>query len=147
MNNLELSLKDITVDTYPTITRDITKIDLNTLDDELGNQASLYSWYHGLLAICKSKVRKVETDIEIFESMVRNDEYTRRLEEGQKVTEKIMESFVKSRPEYREMLESKREWETKYDLLKGIVTSLTHKRDTLIQLSSNARAEKNIYNS
>ena len=58
-----------------------------------------------------------------------------------------MESYVKSRPEYKEMLDSKRALDTKYDLLKGLVTSLTHKKDTLIQMSSNARAEKNIYNS
>ena len=147
MNDLESSLDDITEERYPEIAMQITKLNYKQIDDELERQASLYSWYHGLLALCKSKVRKVEADIEIFESMLRNDEYTRRLEEGQKITEKIMESYVKSRPEYKEMLDSKRVLETKYDLLKGIVTSLTHKRDTLIQLSSNARAEKNIYNS
>ena len=147
MNDLESSLNDITEEKYPELARKITKIYYDEIDNELERQASLYSWYHGLLAFCKSKVRKVESDMEIFESVLRNGEYTRRLEEGQKITEKIMESYVKSRPEYKEMLDSKIGLETKYDLLKGIVTSLTHKKDTLIQLSSNARAEKNIYNS
>jgi len=147
MKDLESSLNDITEENYPDLSRQITKMHWKDIDDELERQAGLYSWYHGLMALCKSKVRKVEADMEIFESMLRNDEYTRRLEEGQKITEKIMESYVKSRPEYKEMLDSKRVFETKYDLLKGLVTSLTHKKDTLIQMSSNARAEKNIYNS
>ena len=145
MNDLELDLEGITVESYPGIAREITNIYSGNLDDELKNQASLYSWYHGLLATCKNKVRKSEADLEIFESLTRNDEYSRRTVEGKKITEKIMEAYVKSRPEYRELLETKMDFETKYDLLRGIVNSLSHKKDTLVQMSSNARAEKNIY--
>jgi hypothetical protein len=147
MNDLELDLEGITEENYPGIVREITNINSRNIDDELERQASLYSWYYGLLASCKSKVRKSEADLEIFESLTRNDEYNRRTEEGQKITEKIMEAYVKSRPEYRELLETKMNLEVKYDLLRGVVTSLSHKKDTLIQMSSNARAEKNIYNS
>ena len=145
MSDLELDLKGITEETYPGIAREITNINSGNIDDELKKQASLYSWYHGLMATCKNKVRKSEADLEIFESLTRNDEYNRRTEEGQKITEKIMEAYVKSRPEYRELLETKMDFETKFDLLRGIVTSLSHKKDTLVQMSSNARAEKNIY--
>jgi hypothetical protein len=127
MNDLEQSLRDITEETYPNIARQITKIDPANIDDELQKQASLYSWYYGILALCKKKVREAESNLEIFESLARNDEYNRRMEEGLKAT--------------------KIELETKYDLLKGIVTGLSHKKDTLIQMSSNSRAEKNIYNS
>ena len=145
MNDLELDLKGITAETYPGIAREITNINSGNIDDELKKQASLYSWYHGLMATCKNKVRKSEADLEIFESLTRNDEYSRRTVEGKKITEKIMEAYVKSRPEYRELLETKMDFETKYDLLRGIVNSLSHKKDTLVQMSSNARAEKNIY--
>ena len=63
MNDLETSLNDITEERYPEIARQITKLHYKEIDDELERQASLYSWYHGLLALCKSKVRKVEADI------------------------------------------------------------------------------------
>jgi len=33
----------------------------------------------------------------------------------------------------------------KYTLLKGLVSSLDHKKDMLVQLSSNRRAETNLY--
>jgi hypothetical protein len=146
MNNLEAQLNDITEEAYPDIVREITKLDPSKIDDELGRQASLYSWYYGLLAMCKKKVREIDTEFEIFEASVRNREYTRRIEAGEKVTEKIMESFVKCHEGYFTLARKKIDLETKYDLLKGIVTSLSHKKDTLIQMSSNARAEKNIYN-
>ena len=147
MNDLEQSLRDITEETYPNIARQVTKIDPANIDDELQKQASLYSWYYGILALCKKKVREAESNLEIFESLARNDEYNRRTEEGLKATEKIMESYIKSLDEYRELVNTKIELETKYELLKGLVTSLSHKKDTLIQMSSNSRAEKNIYNS
>ena len=145
MNNLELQLDGITEEGYLKLVNQITHLDPNKIDEELQKQASLYSWYHGLLALCKKKVREAESNLEIFESLARNDEYNRRMEEGLKATEKIMESYIKSLGEYRDLVNTKIQLETKYDLLKGIVTSLTHKRDSLIQMSSNARAEKNIY--
>jgi hypothetical protein len=145
MNNLEVQLDGITEEGYLKLVNQITHLDPNKIDEELQKQASLYSWYHGLLALCKKKVREAESNLEVFESLARNDEYNRRMEEGLKATEKIMESYIKSLSEYRELVNTKIELETKYDLLKGIVTSLSHKKDSLIQMSSNARAEKNIY--
>jgi hypothetical protein len=145
MNNLEVQLDGITEEGYLKLVNQITHLDPNKIDEELQKQASLYSWYHGLLALCKKKVREAESNLEVFESLARNDEYNRRMEEGLKATEKIMESYIKSLSEYRELVNTKIQLETKYDLLKGIVTSLSHKKDSLIQMSSNARAEKNIY--
>ncbi len=145
MNNLEVQLDGITEEGYLKLVNQITHLDPNKIDEELQKQASLYSWYHGLLALCKKKVREAESNLEVFESLARNDEYNRRMEEGLKATEKIMESYIKALSEYRELVNTKIQLETKYDLLKGIVTSLSHKKDSLIQMSSNARAEKNIY--
>ena len=147
MSDLELDLDSITEETYPGIAREITNINNLNIDEELERQASLYSWYHGLLSICKKKVREISTEFEIFESSIRSEEYKRRMEAGEKATEKMMESFVKCHPGFFALARKQIDMETKYNLLKGIVTSLSHKKDTLIQISSNARAEKNIYNS
>ena len=62
-----------------------------------------------------------------------------------KQTAKDLDDFVESTSEYAVYTEKVNEASFKYTLLKGLVSSLDHKKDMLVQLSSNRRAETNLY--
>ena len=61
-----------------------------------------------------------------------------------KQTAKDLDDFVESSDEYKLYNGKVNEAQFKYTLLKGLVSSLEHKKDMLVQLSSNRRAETNL---
>ena len=62
-----------------------------------------------------------------------------------KQTAKDLDDFVMSEPEFALYTKKVNDAQFKYTLLKGLVSSLEHKKDMLVQLSSNRRAETNLY--
>ena len=145
MNKLEEALEDFRWEVYDDIAANIAKIDSMNIDEELQRQALTYSKYYGLMALCKDKLRDAELDLEVFVARTKHDEYTRKTEAGEKITEKIMEAFVFSRPDYKNFVKQVGNRKSQYEMLKGLVNSLSQRKDALIQISSNARAEKNMY--
>ena len=145
MNRLEETLDDFQWEVYDEIAANIAKIDPTNIDEELQRQALTYSKYYGLMALCKGKLRDAELDLEVFVARTRHDEYTRKTESGEKITEKIMEAFVFSRPDYKNFVKQVSNRKSQHEMLKGLVGSLSQRKDALIQISSNARAEKNMY--
>ena len=145
MNRLEETLDDFQWEVYDEIAANIAKIDPTNIDEELQRQALTYSNYYGLMALCKGKLRDEELDLEVFDARTKHDEYTRKTEAGEKITEKIMEAFVFSRPDYKNFVKQVSNRKSQHEMLKGLVGSLSQRKDALIQISSNARAEKNMY--
>ena len=145
MNKLEETLDDFRWEIYDEIAANIAKIDPMHIDEELQRQAFTYSRYYGLMALCKDKLRGAELDLEIYIARTKHDEYSRKTEAGEKMTEKIMEAFVFSRPEYKNFVKQVDDRKSQHEMLKGLVNSLSQRKDALIQMSSNARAEKNMY--
>jgi len=62
-----------------------------------------------------------------------------------KLTAKDLDDIVESTPDFTVYTKSVNDASFKYTLLKGLVSALDHKKDMLVQLSSNRRAETNLY--
>ena len=62
-----------------------------------------------------------------------------------KLTAKDLDDIVESTSEYAVYTKSVTDASFQYTLLKGLVSALEHKKDMLVQLSSNRRAETNLY--
>ena len=136
------ALEDLTWENYVDIADAATQFDKHEIDSELAKQASVYSYYQGLLSVAKNKLDKANLELIKYTSQTRKE---KKRSTPAKQTAKDLDDFVESSAEFAVYTESVNECSFKYTLLKGLVSSLEHKKDMLVQLSSNRRAETNLY--
>lgn len=135
-------LEDLTWDIYPELVDKLMKFNRSTIDDEIERQASIYSYYYGLMCVAKRKVDEYDQDATRAAANARRDA---KFSTKSKLTAKDLDDVAFADPIYEKALENLRDYREKYGMLKGIVSSLEQKKDMLIQLSANARAETNLY--
>jgi len=133
----------IDLEMYMAICDIMTKIDKYQLEDELKRQSSIYAWYSGAMIIAKQRMDQLEITIEQKSAQVRLAAVDTS---DKKITDKNLEAIVTADPEISGMKQDYNNLTTRYSLLKSLVTALDHKKDMLIQLSSNQRAETKLYN-
>jgi hypothetical protein len=136
------ALEDLTWENYVDIADSVTQFDKHAIDDELTRQASVYSYYQGLLSVSKNKLDQANLELTKFTAQTRKEKKSSTMA---KQTAKDLDDFVESTTEFAVYTERINEASFKYTLLKGLVSSLEHKKDMLVQLSSNRRAETNLY--
>ena len=136
------AFEDLTWENYVDIADGLTQFDKHEIDTEMARQASIYSYYQGLLSISKKKLDDANLNLTKFTAQTRKEKKSSTVA---KQTAKDLDDFVESTPEYGVYNEKVNEASFKYTLLKGLVSSLDHKKDMLVQLSSNRRAETNLY--
>jgi hypothetical protein len=141
---LLLELADsLSMEVYVELCDRVTKIDKHDIDGELKRQAAIYSYYAGTMVIVKQRVDALEIKIEQRSAQVRLAAVDNS---DKKVTDKNLEAIVSADPEIFALKQDYNNLTTRYSLLKSLVTALDHKKDMLIQLSSNQRAETKLYN-
>jgi len=140
--NLLEAFEDLTWENYIDIADGVTQFDKHEIDTEMARQASVYSYYQGLLSLSKKALDDANLALTQYTAMTRKEQ-----KEGSsnKQTAKDLDDFVESRDTFRVYTKSVNDAQFKYTLLKGLVSSLEHKKDMLVQLSSNRRAETNLY--
>jgi|TARA_R110002020_G_scaffold8063_4_gene33136 hypothetical protein len=143
MVTLTESLDDFTWDNYKGITDALTLFDENRVEEEMSKQASIYSYYYGLMSLAKKMVNDRSTQLDEYSSLFRK---TAKGNSSVKLTAKDLDDLVFSDERYNTKQLYLNEATFKYEMLKGLVRSLEHKRDMLVQLSSNKRAETKLYN-
>lgn len=135
----------IQIDSYFNLVEELTNINKNDIDGELIRQSSIYSYYAGLLSKAKFDLDKDTYSLEAKSSELRKSEFLRCKSTGEKATDKYLDSYVFSHPDYISVTDKLALSSYRYNLLKSLITALDHKRDCLIQLSSNQRAETKLY--
>tara|TARA_Y100000310_G_scaffold330440_1_gene402062 strand:- start:938 stop:1387 length:450 start_codon:yes stop_codon:yes gene_type:complete len=148
MNKAEtllVAFQDLNWENYIEISDAIVEFDKSNVEGELITQASIYSYYQGLLTVAKREYDKAQLDLAQFVATSRKDEQDACLRSGKKTTEKSLEAYVVALPQYKEKTSITIELSYKLGLLKGLVDALQQKKDMLIQLSANARAETKLY--
>jgi len=138
-------INDLDMDTYNEICQNITRIDRSNMDVELSHHASHYSYYSAMQDLCKKKVDDKNLELTMYMARTRKE----RTEEGKslakKPTAKDLDDYVLSQEGYGRICREVNELTLKYNMLRSLVQSLGQKKDLLVQLSANMRAEKNIY--
>ena len=135
------ALEDLTWENYVDIAEKATLVDKNNLDDDLVRHSSIYSYYQGLLSVAKKRLDEANLDLTTY-TATRKEKKSSTIA---KQTAKDLDDFVESNDEFRVYTQRANEAAFKYTLLKGLVSSLDHKKDMIVQLSSNRRAETNLY--
>ena len=136
-------LEDLTWENYVDVADAATQFDKNEIDNEMARQASVYSYYQGLLSISKKALDDANLELTKFTAQTRKDQKMSSF--PKKLTAKDLDDIVESTPEFSVHTKSVTDASFKYTLLKGLVSALEHKKDMLVQLSSNRRAETNLY--
>ena len=136
------ALEDLTWENYVDIADGVTQFNKHEIDDELARQASVYPYYQGLLSVAKKRLDDANLDLTKFTAQTRKDQ---KASTAAKQTAKDLDDFVESSSEFAVYTSKVNDASFKYTLLKGLVSSLEHKKDMLVQLSSNRRAETNLY--
>jgi hypothetical protein len=142
MNTLTEALDDFTWDNYKDISDGVVKFDDNNIDGEMMRQASMYSYYHGLMSLAKKGINDQQTDLARFAGELRK---SIKDESRTKMTAKDLDDAVMSSPEYFQRMNSMNEMNFKFELLKGLVRALEQKKDMLQQVSANRREETKLY--
>ena len=136
-------LEDLTWENYVDVADAATQFDKNEIDNEMARQASVYSYYQGLLSISKKALDEANLELTKFTAQTRKDQ--KMNSPLKKLTAKDLDDIVESTSEYAVYTKSVTDASFQYTLLKGLVSALEHKKDMLVQLSSNRRAETNLY--
>lgn len=142
MNALTEALEDFTWENYKDISDGVVRFDENTVDSEMTRQASMYSYYHGLMSLAKKSINDQQTALGRFAGEFRK---TVRESTTAKMTAKDLDDAVFSSPEYFDRTNKLNEMSFKFELLKGLVRALEQKKDMMQQVSANRREETKLY--
>lgn len=133
---------DLTWENYVDIADSITTFDKHAIDDEMTRQASVYSYYQGLLSVAKNHLDEASLCLTTYTAHSRKDQKGATVA---KQTAKDLDDFVEASEGFLHYSRDVVDAQFKYTLLKGLVSALDHKKDMLIQLSSNRRSETKMY--
>jgi len=136
---------NLDMETYNTICESITKIDRANMDVELSRHASHYSYYSAMQDLGKRKLDDANLDLTIYMAETRKNRTEEASGFSKKPTAKDLDDYVLSQEGYRRLAIKVNDLTLKYNMLRSLVQSLGQKKDLLVQLSANMRAEKNIY--
>ena len=135
------ALDDLTWETYVQLSDDLLKIDRLDLEKELANQAIMYAYYHGMLTEAKKRESLAEVAFATQAGKVRSEYRQEHIADVRKPTAPDMQAAVDADPIVNLKKKELAAATEKVDYLKGLVRSMEQRKDCLIQLSSNARAE------
>jgi hypothetical protein len=136
-------LTNFSWDNYKQISDAISEVNQNEMEREMSQQASMYSYYHGLMASAKHELNDLQTDVQSLISQLRAGHKTGS---SVKLTAKDLDDLVFSDEKYVQAQKNLNEASFRYDVLKGLCRALEHKKDMIVQMSSNRRAETKLYN-
>tara|TARA_R110002051_G_scaffold221410_1_gene285027 strand:- start:12128 stop:12574 length:447 start_codon:yes stop_codon:yes gene_type:complete len=148
MNNFEELLDEgiFDWDNFPAIAEALVRVDKHSLTSEMLQLPAQYAYYHTLMVKAQARSDSAEGSLDKYRATKSKECQDVLASSGKKATAKDMENYVNSSATYREKYEDFIKIKEKYLTLKGLVQAVGIKRDMLIQLSSNERAETKLYN-
>jgi|TARA_R110000824_G_scaffold2558_1_gene11710 hypothetical protein len=142
MNTLIESLEDFTWENYKTISDALVVFDEYGIDNEMVRQASIYSYYYGLMSKAKRMVNEHSVEVTRYAANLRK---VSKADSTTKLTAKDLDDIVFGDDYYSELQNKVDESTFKYEMLKGLVRALEQKKDMLQQVSANKREETKLY--
>ena len=142
MNTLNETLDDFTWENYKDISDALVNFTDHGVEDEMFRQASIYSYYYGLMSKAKRMLNESSVEITRYAANLRK---VSKRESSTKLTAKDLDDIVFGDDYYSELQSSVDEATFKYEMLKGLVRALEQKKDMLQQVSANKREETKLY--
>lgn len=130
------NLESLTLEQYHDVVAELAAIDRNRIEDELEHFPAYFSYYYGLMVRSKKNVDQAIIALESYRSTFKNE-----IRKAGKKTVDALNDEVSSLQEVQELNNVVSKNEEIYGLMKGICSTLDHKKDMLVQLSANKRQE------
>jgi len=141
--NILNAYQDFTWENFSLIGKEISKIDREDINGELVQHPMIFQQYMSLLGMSKRELDEANNNLLTLASLLRK---SYKEEAGsKKITAKDLDDLVFGDPKYSAALDEASAANHKYLMVKGMVTTLEHKKDCLVQLSSNSRQETKLY--
>ncbi len=125
---------------YTEVSQALTKINKHDIQGELTSHPSIYSYYASLRDKAKAEHDRANHAIHEYVAL-KKYEIAENPPAGKRLTDKYLESLVEKDAEYNRLCRSAISKGEFYNLLKSLTNSLEHKKDCLVQMSANSRAE------
>ena len=142
MHELIESLDEFTWENYKDISDALVQFNDHSVEDEMFRQASIYSYYYGLMSMAKKMVNERSLQLTRYQAKLRK---AAKFESSTKLTAKDLDDLVLSEDQYQARQTLLDESIFKYEMLKGLVRALEQKKDMLQQVSANKREETKLY--
>ena len=135
--------EEFTWENFTLIGKELSNIDRENINGELAQHPVLFQQYVALVALSKRQLDEISADLNLITSRLRKEHKTRTF--PNKMTAKDLDDLVFSDAEYTAAADKVTAANHKYLMVKGMVSAMEHKKDCLIQLSSNSRQETRLY--
>ena len=146
MDDYDSLLENFDWSMFRPIFQRLTDIDTNRLEDEMQKLPSRYSDYHTLCVKAKKQYDEENRVLAELSAQLGNDATSALLKQHQKATAKNIENYIFSNSDYNNQVQQVNKAQERYLTLKGLVGALELKKDMLVQLNANRRAETKLYN-
>tara|TARA_R110000851_G_scaffold229758_1_gene382459 strand:+ start:18001 stop:18441 length:441 start_codon:yes stop_codon:yes gene_type:complete len=137
----ESDILELNWEHYEGIAANLSRIDKSSMEDELVELPTVYSYYHGLMIRSKTLCDKMAEKIEVAKSNTRHE----NRQTGVKVTAIAGEDLVNCNVKIQILVQALISRKEIYSLLKSVCDAIMMKKDMLIQLSANQRQETKLY--
>ena len=134
---------EFTWENFTLIGKELSKIDRENINEELIKHPTLFQQYISLLALSKRQLDELSADLNMLTSRIRKEH--KRESFPKKMTAKDLDDMVFVDGEYVQAVEKVTVANHKYLMVKGMVSTMEHKKDVLVQLSANGRSETRLY--
>jgi len=146
MDMLDDILEDFDWENFKALSKEICAINENALSDEMVKLPHIYVQWYQLLARAKKRVDIRSGELSRISAELNRECQAEYSNKGKKATAKDLESYVASHDSFVQCNRSAYEAREVSEMIKSVVNAISHKKDMLIQLNSDRRAETKLYN-
>lgn len=139
LENIIFQIRKLNLDEIADLSKELLKLDLENIYANLKDQSYTFFYFSMAMARLKKDYEDLVVDLNQLKFKVRKE-----VEEAtpqKKLTEKYLESFVEAHPDVVKLYKKINEYDSQLEIFKGLVKALEQRRDMIVQMSSNRRAE------
>ena len=139
-------LDDFDWQNFRALSTEICSINENNLSQEMIKLPNLYVQWYQLLARARKKVDAKGAELARLSAELSKECQTKYSEKGKKATARDLDSYVASSELFNQATKESYDAREVYEMIKSVVNAISHKKDMLVQLNSDRRAETKLYN-
>ena len=146
MDALDNIIDDFNWDNFREISNEISKINENSLMEDLTKIPAIYTQWHQLQARARRKYEDKNRELTRLSAELGRECQAINASKGKKATAKDMEYYIDSNEDYNALGKATSQLREIYEMVRAVVQAVSFKKDVLIQININNREETKLYN-
>lgn len=141
LTQLTESIRKLDLEEVSTLAKKLLDLDLGHVSSSLTSQSYSFFFFSTALARIKKDYNDCQIDLDKTSFRVRTEESERLETLRKKVTEKYLDSYVLAHPDVVNIRTRLNDLDCQYEFCKALTRALEQRKDMLVQMSANNRAE------